>query len=266
MPNVTTAEPFLLDVPKHLGIDAILRHRAAHEPDAIICEVNPEIDLTASTGTTAGALTRAYGKTNTKTNAKAKTSTKISKKKQDTKVRWRKVSVAEFNNEVVAVAKGLVALDIQPGDKVGIMSRTRYEWTLLDFAIWAAGAVPVPIYETSSAEQVEWIVTNADLKAVFVENDDNANTVTKIRHTAPALADLMIIEPRDSRPGAITQLKQMGRAVPDQEINRRRHLATSEDLATIIYTSGTTGRPKGVELTHRNFTTLSLNTVAAIPE
>ena len=180
--------------------------------------------------------------------------------------KWVTITVAQFNSDVVALAKGLVAAGIVPGDRVGIMSRTRYEWTVVDFAAWAAGAVPVPIYETSSADQVQWIVSNSHIRLLVVENQANAATVELVRADIPSLEQLFVLEPADGQPGAIEALTALGATVEDGEIERRRHLATTDDLATIIYTSGTTGRPKGAELTHGNFTTLALNTVSEIPE
>ncbi|QAY62533.1 long-chain fatty acid--CoA ligase [Xylanimonas allomyrinae] len=178
---------------------------------------------------------------------------------------WEPVTVAEFNDKVVAVAKGLVALGVEPGDTVGIMSRTRYEWTLLDFAAWAAGAVPVPIYETSSAEQVRWILSNSGVSLLVVETAANAATVAEARDGAPMCREVLVLDgPAGS--GAVEVLTTAGAGVADAEIERRRRLATLDDLATIIYTSGTTGRPKGAELTHGNFATLALNTVADVPE
>jgi long-chain acyl-CoA synthetase len=174
---------------------------------------------------------------------------------------WRVVTAGQFDAEVVAVAKGLVARGIEPGDKVGIMCRTRYEWAVLDFAAWAAGAVPVPVYETSSAEQVEWILSDADVKLVFTETPANAATVEEVREACPLVTDVLVIDD-----GALDVLTADGADVPDAEITRRRALADLDDLATIIYTSGTTGRPKGAELTHRNFASLAVNAVEAVPE
>jgi long-chain acyl-CoA synthetase len=173
---------------------------------------------------------------------------------------WEPVTVAEFDARVVAVAKGLVAKGVQPGDPVAIMSRTRYEWTLLDFAIWAAGAVPVPVYETSSAEQVQWILTDAAVTLLFAESPEHAAVVEQVRADAPACREVLVIDD-----GGIDAVVDAGRDVPDEEIARRRRLASLDDLATIIYTSGTTGRPKGVELTHRNFASLARNAVAFVP-
>lgn len=170
---------------------------------------------------------------------------------------WIPLSVRDFDAEIVAVAKGLVARGVQPGDRVGIMSRTRYEWSLLDWAIWAAGAVTVPLYETSSAEQVQWILTDADVSLIVVESPALAAVVDEVRPQAPGLREVLVIDE-----GAIDTLVTAGADVPDAEIVRRRGLATLADVATVIYTSGTTGRPKGVELTHGNFYELTVNTVA----
>jgi long-chain acyl-CoA synthetase len=173
---------------------------------------------------------------------------------------WASVSGADFDAEVTAVAKGLVAKGVQPGDAIGIMSKTRYEWTLVDFAVWAAGAVSVPIYETSSAEQVEWILTDGGVTLLVVETPDHAATVAEVSGSAPELREVLTIDE-----GAIEALKTAGADVPDDEIDRRKSLASLDDLATIIYTSGTTGRPKGVELTHGNFASLTVNAVEAVP-
>ena len=172
---------------------------------------------------------------------------------------WIPISAREFDAEVVAAAKGLVALGIEPGDHVGIMSRTRYEWTLLDFATWAAGAVPVPLYETSSVEQVQWILQDSDVRLLVVETAEHAATVEEVRSATPGLGTVLTLDD-----GAIEHLNQAGAQVPDAEITRRRGLATTSDVATVIYTSGTTGRPKGAELTHGNFVFLSRNAVARL--
>ncbi len=172
---------------------------------------------------------------------------------------WRQITANEFEEHVVAVAKGLVAAGIEPGQSVGIMSRTRYEWTLLDWAIWAAGAVTVPMYETSSSKQVQWILSDADVRLAVVETAHHAEAVTSVAKKAPSLGRTLVIDD-----GAIDTLVREGADVPDEEIARRRSLATLDDLATIIYTSGTTGRPKGAELTHGNFVELSLNAVARL--
>jgi len=246
--------PQRLRLPQHANIDAILRERLAVEPDATLAEVAPtgaEVIEAAPKKLRFVGLAR-FPKIGVRT-----------KKAQQAKrgSGWTKVSVSGFNDQVVAVAKGLVALGIEPGQSVGIMSRTRYEWTLLDFAAWAAGAVPVPIYETSSAEQVEWVLTDAEVRLLVVENDANAATVAQVRANAPACREVLTLDN-----GAIDALVAWGADVPDAEIERRRRIANLDSLATIIYTSGTTGKPKGVELTHGNFATLALNTVAEVPE
>jgi long-chain acyl-CoA synthetase len=161
---------------------------------------------------------------------------------------WLPVTARQLNEEVRASAKGLVAAGIQPGDRVAIMSRTRYEWTILDFAIWTAGAVVVPIYETSSAEQVQWILSDSDTVALFVETVAHRDLVESVRSHTPAVAHIWGIED-----GALTHLAAGGINVSDEEIESRRATMTPESLATLIYTSGTTGRPKGCEVTHANF-------------
>ena len=172
---------------------------------------------------------------------------------------WIPLSAREFDAEIVAVAKGLVARGVEPGDHIAIMSRTRYEWTLLDWAIWAVGAVPVPVYETSSAEQVLWILTDSDVSLLVVETAAHAATVAQVRSEAPGLRDVLVIDD-----GVMDTLVADGAGIGDEEIARRRGLATLGEVATIIYTSGTTGRPKGVELTHENFYVLTVNAVEGL--
>ena len=174
---------------------------------------------------------------------------------------WIPLSAREFDAEVVAVAKGLVAQGVAPEDRVAIMSRTRYEWTLLDWAIWAVGAVPVPVYETSSAEQVHWILADADVSLALVETSEHAATVALVRADVPNLRKVLIIDD-----DAVDTLAAQGAGVSDEEVARRRGLANLADVATIIYTSGTTGRPKGAELTHENFYVLTVNTAEGLGE
>ena len=161
---------------------------------------------------------------------------------------WADVTSSEFATEVTALAKGLVAAGIGPGDRVGLMSKTRYEWTLVDFAIWHAGAVTVPIYETSSAEQVQWILRDSGALGCFVETSDHEDALADVRGDLPDLGTSWVIDA-----GAIDDLSATGAAVTDADLEQRRTAAGPDDLATIIYTSGTTGRPKGCELTHGNF-------------
>ncbi|HWG22793.1 AMP-dependent synthetase/ligase [Actinospica sp.] len=165
---------------------------------------------------------------------------------------WRDVTFATFLAEVQSAAKGLVALGVSAGDRVAIMSRTSYEWSLLDFAIWEAGGVPVPIYETSSAEQVAWILKDSGAVAVFTELDANTATVESVRDQADTLKDVWQIEASGDGRGAVAMLGEAGAEVSDEALAERRATLLPETVATIIYTSGTTGRPKGCMLTHGN--------------
>ncbi len=169
---------------------------------------------------------------------------------------WATLTAVELDREIDAVARGLVARGVEPGDRVGIMSRTRYEWSLLDWAIWRAGAVTVPVYETSSAEQVLWILSDSGVSLLVVETAAHAAVVDQVRAETPQLRDVLVIDH-----DAVPALVRAGAEVPAEEMVRRRRLAHLDDLATIIYTSGTTGRPKGAELTHGNFYELTVNTV-----
>jgi long-chain acyl-CoA synthetase len=164
---------------------------------------------------------------------------------------WQDITCAGFRDEVLELARGLVAAGISEGDRVALMSKTRYEWTLFDYAIWAAGAVTVPIYETSSPEQVEWIVTDSGVVAAIVETDAHRRSVEEARDTAPACKQVWQI---DGAEPAMDVLRRLGSAVGANEVAYRRAAVGADDLATIIYTSGTTGRPKGCMLTHRNVT------------
>jgi long-chain acyl-CoA synthetase len=169
---------------------------------------------------------------------------------------WQDVTAREFHDEVAALARGLVALGVQPGDRVGIMSKTRYEWTLADFAIWYAGAVAVPIYETSSAEQVQWILGDSGAVACFVETAEHEAQVEAVKGELPQLRNIWQFVRGD-----VASLSAEGAAVPDVDLEARRSAVKPGDLATIIYTSGTTGRPKGCQLSHSNFLTEVTNAV-----
>ncbi|MEU8136414.1 AMP-dependent synthetase/ligase [Streptodolium elevatio] len=171
--------------------------------------------------------------------------------------RWQDVTAAGFLAEVRAAAKGVIASGVQPGDRVALMSRTRYEWTLLDFALWFAGAVSVPIYETSSAEQIEWIIGDSGAVACIVESAEHQAVVEEVRDRLPLLKNLWQIDA-----GAVAELTEAGRDVADSEVDERSASADADSLATIVYTSGTTGRPKGCKLTHRNFLAECGNTIA----
>jgi long-chain acyl-CoA synthetase len=161
---------------------------------------------------------------------------------------WEDVTAAEFLAEVSAVAKGLIAAGVEVGDRVALISKTRYEWTLLDYAIWFAGAVSVPIYETSSAEQIAWILGDSEARAVVAEGADHLARITEVRGGLDRLNHVWSIADN-----AVDNLRRLGEDVSDGELEKRRTTATPLDLATLIYTSGTTGRPKGCMLTHGNF-------------
>ncbi|GGO11509.1 AMP-dependent synthetase/ligase [Microbispora bryophytorum] len=197
--------PVLVDVPPSANCTDVVFQRGVDEPDAVV-------------------IRRKEG--------------------EDPAAPWTPVTAAQFRDRVAAVAKGLIAAGIEPGDRVGLMSRTRYEWTVADYAIWAAGAVGVPIYETSSADQVKWILTDSGAKAAFVETAAHEETV---REAVPGLPLLWRID------GAgVAELERLGAEVTNDTLAERRTSRGGLDLATIIYTSGTTGMPKGCRLTHDN--------------
>jgi len=161
---------------------------------------------------------------------------------------WRDVTWKEFGEQVAGVAKGLIATGVAAGDRVALQAKTRYEWTVFDYAIWTAGATVVPIYETSSPDQVAWILSDSGATAVVVESDAHASAVESVRNQAPDLSSVFVID--DDAIGALTRA---GKDVPDSELEARRATLKADSLATLIYTSGTTGRPKGCGLTHGNF-------------
>ncbi|MFC4907754.1 AMP-dependent synthetase/ligase [Actinomadura gamaensis] len=175
---------------------------------------------------------------------------------------WSAVTAGEFAAEVARLAKGLMAMGVEPGDRIALMSRTRYEWTVLDYAIWAAGGVTVPVYETSSAEQVAWILGDSGARGIFVETAENRAAVASVRGRLPELAQVSGLERDD-----LDRLAAWGAAVSDEELTARRRSRRASDPATIVYTSGTTGRPRGCELTHANFLATARNVVlAGVPE
>ncbi|MFD7665233.1 AMP-dependent synthetase/ligase [Streptomyces sp. NPDC059788] len=161
---------------------------------------------------------------------------------------WRDVSAAEFAAEVLAVAKGLIAHGLRPGDRLAIMARTTYEWTLVDFAAWAAGLVTVPVYPTSSAHQTHWILRDSGAAACVVESVEQARLVSRVRTGLPDLAQLWQFDT-----GAVAQIVAAGRRLPNVLVAERRAATGPGSIATLVYTSGTTGRPKGCVLTHGNF-------------
>ncbi|QBE49911.1 AMP-dependent synthetase/ligase [Leucobacter triazinivorans] len=174
---------------------------------------------------------------------------------------WRNISAAEFREQVVALAKGFAAAGVEPGDRIAFMCKTSYEWSLIDFALHYAGAVMVPVYETSSALQLHWILEDSGARGIITETAEHAERFGEISAEASGVTlDWRLDQ------GALDALHAGGRSVPDEEIERRRSLAVGSDIATLIYTSGSTGRPKGCVLTHANFVDLSRNAAAALSE
>ncbi|MCK8679594.1 AMP-dependent synthetase/ligase [Streptomyces lichenis] len=168
--------------------------------------------------------------------------------RKDASGRWTEVTAASFRDQVLAVAKGLLAQGVRFGDRVALMSRTRYEWTLLDFALWTVGAQSVPVYPTSSAEQVHWMLQDAEVTACVVEHEDHAMTVGSVIDRLPRLSRLWQLDA-----GALAELVAAGERIADEVVHRHRRAVTPDSVATVIYTSGTTGRPKGCVLTHAHF-------------
>ncbi|QCP07856.1 long-chain fatty acid--CoA ligase [Micrococcus luteus] len=184
----------------------------------------------------------------------------------DEQDQWTDVSARDARERVRALAKGLIAAGVGAGDRVGLIAATRLEWTLVDFAIWYAGAVTVPIYETSSATQVAWIVEDADVCAVVAGDESLVKTVRDAVHREhlPELRGVWVMDVAGGEPGSgLDELAALGADVSDEDLEARRSAANLEDLATIIYTSGTTGRPKGCELTHENFAELVNQTLSS---
>ncbi|MDR6559129.1 long-chain acyl-CoA synthetase [Arthrobacter pascens] len=172
---------------------------------------------------------------------------------------WQDIVATDFLADVSALAKGLIASGVQAGDRVGIMSRTRYEWALVDFAVWFAGGVSVPIYETSSPSQVAWNLGDSGAVAAFGETGHHENVIRQAA-TSEGLTALTHVWQLEG--GGLEALRDAGRDISDADLEARRNAAKLNDTATIIYTSGTTGRPKGCELTHGNFVELSENALA----
>lgn len=178
--------------------------------------------------------------------AEAPSEAVLSRKRPDGS--WRNVTADEFAREVLNTAKGLIALGMEPGDRIAVMARTTYEWTLLDFAGWAAGLVTVPIYPTSSAAQARYILQDSGARGCAVENVEQARMLSAERGAIPALEHLWQFDA-----GGLSQITDAGRSLPDEAVEQRRALIGPDHIATLIYTSGTTGQPKGCVLTHGNF-------------
>lgn len=180
---------------------------------------------------------------------------------------WVPVTAAQFDREVRELALGFIARGVQPGDRVALMAKTSYEWTLVDAALWAVGAVTVPVYETSSTEQLAWILTDSGAVAAVLGTPGHAARLDELDGRVPTLREHWVIEAASGQPG-LADLVAAGRAddVDAAELERRRKSLTPESLATIIYTSGTTGRPKGCELTHGNFLAEVISAIDFLPE
>jgi len=174
---------------------------------------------------------------------------------------WIGVTSTQFLDEVKAVAKGIIANGVAPGERIAVMSRNRYEWTVVDYAIWYAGAASVPVYETSSAEQVQWILSDSGSVAVFLESHRHKAVYDEVAVDIPSCTRVWVFDD-----GIIDELKREGASVSDDELEARRRSLTPDSLATLIYTSGTTGRPKGCMLTQGNLMFEVDNVVVALNE
>lgn len=174
---------------------------------------------------------------------------------------WTDVSAKDFHQQVKELAKGFIASGIRPGAAVGIMSRTRYEWALVDFALWFAGAVSVPIYETSAPAQIEWVLSDSDAVALIIESSEHQKRFESIKAMVPSVKKVWKLED-----DSLVKLVAEGKDISDDQLEKARASLTLDSLATIIYTSGTTGKPKGCELLHRGFVDLSKNAMLELPE
>ena len=174
---------------------------------------------------------------------------------------WRSFTAVEFRDKVIALAKGLIARGIQPGDAVAVVSRTRWEWTALDMAIMSIGALTVPVYETNSAAQVRMIFNDSNVKMAFAENDMQRDKIESVRDQVTDLGDVYVIEL-----GALDTLETFGAGVTDDEFRERERAVRGSDLATIVYTSGSTGTPKGIELTHGSFVFITYSGIRSMPD
>lgn len=175
--------------------------------------------------------------------------------------RWQNVTTGEFHERVVSAAKGLIALGIAKGDAMTIFSSTRLEWGILDFALAAVGAVSVPIYDTDSAPQAQRIMNDSAVKLAFADNRERFDRLDSVKDHCPALKQILMIEGN-----ALGALEGLGVAVSDEELNERVATVRADDLATIVYTSGSTGNPKGAELTHKNFVSITISASQALHE
>ena len=174
---------------------------------------------------------------------------------------WQDVTAAEFLAQVRSLAKGFIASGIKAGDRVGFICKTSYEWSLIDFAMWHAGAALVPIYDTSAPSQIQWIMEDSEAVALIVETHEIEKRYLEVKADLPYVHTVWTLED-----GAIDTLSAAGVNVTDAELEKRRSSLTGSSIATLIYTSGSTGKPKGCELTHANFVDICRNAQAAVPE
>jgi long-chain acyl-CoA synthetase len=174
---------------------------------------------------------------------------------------WQDITARQFRDEVAALAKGFMAAGISEGDRVALLSRTRYEWTVVDYALWAAGAVTVPVYETSSAEQVEWVLNDSGAQAIVVETPAHLEAIGEVLRRLPGVRRTWLIEAGTAAAQSLDALVAEGAGIGEADLAQRRMSAGAGDFATIIYTSGTTGRPKGCEITHGNLLANARNAV-----
>jgi len=174
---------------------------------------------------------------------------------------WKDKSVREFYNEVVALAKGFIHAGVAPGDRIGFMCKTRYEWTLVDFAAWFAGAILVPVYETSAPAQIQYTLDNSGATWLIVETAEHFTRFDEVRSELPAIKEVWKVDLGD-----LSKLAKSGTSISDEDVEKRRSAAVGSDIATLIYTSGSTGMPKGCVLTHSNFVELVRNAQVAMSD
>jgi long-chain acyl-CoA synthetase len=221
--------PVVVDVPASARLTDTVFERAEHDPGLVVLRRKASL---APSGATPGTGEAA----------------------------WLDITARQFRDEVAALAKGFMAAGIGEGDRVALLSRTRYEWTVVDYALWAAGAVTVPVYETSSAEQVEWILTDSGAQAIVVETPARLQAIGEVLRRLPGVRRTWLIE-ADAAAPSLDALVAEGAGVGEADLAQRRMSAGAGDFATIIYTSGTTGRPKGCEITHGNLLANARNAV-----
>jgi long-chain acyl-CoA synthetase len=221
--------PVVVDVPASARLTDTVFERAEHDPGLVVLRRKASL---APSGATPGTGEAA----------------------------WLDITARQFRDEVAALAKGFMAAGIGEGDRVALLSRTRYEWTMVDYALWAAGAVTVPVYETSSAEQVEWILNDSGAQAIVVETPARLQAIGEVLRRLPVVRRTWLIE-ADAAAPSLDALVAEGAGVGEADLAQRRMSAGAGDFATIIYTSGTTGRPKGCEITHGNLLANARNAV-----